>query len=92
MAVSQVGAKGLGQVMPMHFKACGMSNPFDWKQNMTCSAGILADALKTSHGGITEALVRYNGGGAAWEAWKAGRPYRESVGYVNSVMKYYKEG
>lgn len=60
-ATSGVGAKGLMQVMPMHYKACGVSNPFDAKQNLTCGIGILANALKQAGGNHRLALAMYNG-------------------------------
>lgn len=60
-AVSSVGARGLMQVMPEHYPRCGVSDPFNKKQNLTCGIGILASALKEAKGNVKLALAMYNG-------------------------------
>jgi soluble lytic murein transglycosylase-like protein len=59
---SRAGAKSLMQVMPLHFKHCGISYAYNPFQNTTCGTGILEDALKESKGNLTIALSIYNSG------------------------------
>jgi soluble lytic murein transglycosylase-like protein len=91
-AVSSVGARGLMQVMPFHFKSCGISNPNSATQSITCGTGILAEALKEAKGDVGMALAIYNGGGYGKRKFNEGYP---CVPYVKGMRndclqnKYY---
>lgn len=83
-AGSHAGAKGLMQVMPFHFKRCGVSNGFNAYQNTTCGIGILADALKDANGDLKIALSVYNSGK------KNGYlRFSETKNYVASITSHY---
>lgn len=61
-AVSKAGAQGLMQVMPANFKALGITNGFDPRQNIMGGTQLLAEALKMSKGDVETALRIYQGG------------------------------
>lgn len=85
-AGSHAGAKGLMQVMPFHFRACGVSNGFNAYQNTTCGIGILADALNDSHGNLKIALSIYNSG------QKNGYlRFNETRNYVRNITAHYNK-
>lgn len=62
MARSQVGARGLMQVMPEHSGkwGCGSSNLFDIQSNICHGASILQDIMHKAPS-VRVALLRYNG-------------------------------
>ena len=62
-AVSPVGARGLMQVMPLHrgkWRGCA-PRLLDVDGNICHGARIFANYLKTEHGDVERALLRYNG-------------------------------
>lgn len=70
------------QVMPFHFKRCGVS---DWRnayQNTTCGIGILADALRRTNGHHVKALSIYNSGKI--DGYKR---YKETKKYVKIIPR-----
>jgi soluble lytic murein transglycosylase-like protein len=62
MARSNVGARGLMQVMPLHSGkwGCGSSNLFSIESNICHGASILQDVMRTAPS-TRVALLRYNG-------------------------------
>jgi soluble lytic murein transglycosylase-like protein len=83
-AVSHVGARGLGQVMPFNTKRCGLRKPdelWDPIKNLRCSAQILREELNTYGGNTVKALQSYNGGPKC-----IGR-CRESIAYSKNVLE-----
>jgi soluble lytic murein transglycosylase-like protein len=82
-AVSHVGARGLGQVMPFNTKRCGLRKPdelWDPIKNLRCSAQILREELDTYDGNEVKALQSYNGGPKC-----IGR-CKESIQYSKNVL------
>lgn len=61
-AVSSAGAQGLMQLMPDTGRAMGVTDPFDYKQNIEGGVKYLKDCLDATNGDIHQALARYNGG------------------------------
>jgi soluble lytic murein transglycosylase-like protein len=59
-ARSSVGAMGLFQVMPFHFRVG--ENPYDPETNALRGLGYLARSLQTANGDARLALAGYNGG------------------------------
>jgi soluble lytic murein transglycosylase-like protein len=62
MARSDVGARGLMQVMPFHSGkwGCGSSNLFSVESNICHGASVLEDAVRSAPN-VRVALLRYNG-------------------------------
>lgn len=63
-AVSNVGARGIAQIMPFNAKRCGLSSPdmlWDAISNLRCGAQILAEEVE-EHGDYHKALTVYNCG------------------------------
>ena len=82
-AVSPVGARGLGQVMPANTKRCGLRKSdelWDPIKNLRCSAQILREELETYGGNKVKALQSYNGGPRC-----IGR-CKESIQYSKNVL------
>ncbi len=59
-ATSSVGAMGLFQVMPFHFRA--LENPYDPDTNAARGLAYLAKSLASGNGNVRLALAGYNGG------------------------------
>lgn len=60
-AVSEVGAQGLGQLMPKTAKALGVKNAFDPRENIFGAAKLLDENL-TRYGNPEDAILAYHGG------------------------------
>ncbi len=81
-ATSVKGAKGLMQIMPEHYGTYGITDPYDPTQSIKAGTKLLKELLDKYNGDTRLALVDYNGGPKAVEAYKAGRPYKETTGYL----------
>lgn len=89
-AVSDAGAMGLGQLMPLLVEHCGLSDPFDPAQNLDCSAWFLAHLVN-----------KYPSQALALAAYHAGEPMVDQCScipreidkvYVQMVMAAYHPG
>lgn len=61
-AVSGAGAQGVGQLMPGTASSVGVSNPFDWRQNVEGSAKYFSQLLTHFNGDYPSAVAAYNAG------------------------------
>lgn len=61
-AVSEVGAVGLGQLMPDTAKRLGVTDARDPKQNIFGAARLLDELITKANGDVNLALTRYHGG------------------------------
>ena len=86
-ARSQVGAIGLGQLMPDTARILGV-DPDDPLQNLHGSARYLLAQLDR-FGSPELALAAYNAGPEAVAAYSGIPPYRETLGHVQRVMALY---
>jgi soluble lytic murein transglycosylase-like protein len=86
-AVSNKGALGLMQLMPLTAQRFGVRDPFDPAQNIAGGAAYLKSLLELFNGDLQLALAAYNAGEAA--VIRAGYripPYAETRAYVPRVL------
>ena len=92
-ALSPKGAIGLMQLMPG--TAAGLNvDPYDPAQNAEGGAMYLRDLLlkyENDPHQVSKAVAAYNAGPAAVDKYKGIPPYRETVQYVNRVLKQYEK-
>jgi len=88
-AVSPKGARGLMQIMPNNFRALGVYNPFDPRQNIMGGTRYLR-RLFNQFDSLTLALAAYNAGPSAVSTYNSIPPYKETQQYVKRVLRYYK--
>jgi len=88
-AVSNKGALGLMQLMPLHFVPT--DKPLDPIVNLNLGARYLRQ-LRNRYGGDLElALAAYHAGPTAIDRFGGLPPYRETQRYVGRVLKLYSE-
>ena len=90
-AVSKKGAKGLMQIMPFNYKSLSIKDPFNPRQNIMGGTQYLQRLLKRYKYKLPLALAAYNAGPEAVDKYKAIPPYRETMNYVEKVMKTYSQ-
>jgi soluble lytic murein transglycosylase-like protein len=92
-AVSPKGAIGLMQLMPGTAAALN-ADPYDPAQNVEAGARYLRDLLlkyENDPHQVTKALAAYNAGPGAVDKYNGVPPYRETIQYVNRVLKDYEK-
>ena len=90
-AVSPKGAIGLMQLMPGTAAALN-ADPHDPEQNVEAGARYLRDLLvkyQNDPHQVSKALAAYNAGPGAVDKYKGIPPYRETIQYVNRVVRDY---
>jgi hypothetical protein len=93
-AVSPKGAIGLMQLMPGTAAALN-ADPHDPEQNVEAGARYLRDLLvkyQNDPHQVSKALAAYNAGPGAVDKYKGIPPYRETIQYVNRVLRQYAAG
>jgi soluble lytic murein transglycosylase-like protein len=88
-ARSQVGARGLMQIMPATGRDVGVASPallFDPQANLEAGVKYLKWLLGRFNGDLTSALAAYNAGPAAVARYRGIPPYRETQNYVRKVL------
>ena len=94
-AVSNKGALGLMQLMPLHFVATGPSidpiDPLDPTVNLNLGARYLRDLRKRYDGDLELALAAYHAGPGTIDRFGGLPPYRETQVYVGRVLKLYSD-
>jgi soluble lytic murein transglycosylase len=88
-AVSNKGAKGLMQIMPMNFQDLGITDPFDPRQSIQGGTQYLREMLDRFEGNLALALAAYNAGPSMVEKYKRIPPIDETERYVSKVLRQY---
>lgn len=87
-AVSSKGAIGIMQLMPETAATLSV-NPHDPEQNVAGGVRYLRELLERYDGDVQKALAAYNAGPGAVEKYQGIPPYRETVHYVDRVIRRY---
>ncbi|MBN2372613.1 lytic transglycosylase domain-containing protein [bacterium] len=88
-AISVAGARGLMQLMPQTACIMDVKDPFDPEDNITGGTRYLKYLLNRFDNDLEISLAAYNAGETA-VIKNGGIPeYKETMGYVQKVLKYY---
>ena len=85
-AISEDGAIGLGQLMPVVAKWCGVENRFHRVENLDCAGRHLRVLLDKYHGDERLALAAYNAGEPAVDRCLCVPNYPETQDYVARIL------
>ena len=88
-AISNKGARGLMQIMPMNYRLLNVENPFDPYQSIEAGARYLRDMMDRYNGKLNLSLAAYNAGPGAVDRHGGVPPYQETEEYIERVMRYY---
>ena len=89
-AISNKGARGLMQIMPMNYRLLNVENPFDPNQSIEAGARYLRDMLDRYSGSLNLSLAAYNAGPGAVDRYGGVPPYPETTEYIERVLRYYQ--
>jgi soluble lytic murein transglycosylase-like protein len=92
-AKSQVGARGLMQVMPATARDLGVNSAkllFDPQENLEAGVKYLKFLLGRFNGDLTNAIAAYNAGPGAVQKYDGVPPYPETVNYVRKVLSNFQ--
>lgn len=88
-AVSRKGARGLMQLMPATARRLSVRRPFDPSSNVRGGVAYLRELVDRFGHHPDLVLAAYNAGEGAVEAYGGVPPYRETVAYVNRILKWW---
>lgn len=86
-AVSRKGAQGLMQLMPQTAAKLGVENPMDAAANVEGGTRYLQSLLEQYHYDLTKALAAYNAGPERVDQYHGVPPYRETITYINRIVR-----
>ena len=90
-ARSQVGAKGLMQLMPRTGRWMGAKDLYDPEQNVEAGTKYLRYLNERFDGNLKETLAAYNAGEGNVRRYKGVPPFGETRSYVKKVMSRYEQ-
>jgi hypothetical protein len=88
-AKSQVGARGLMQLMPRTGRWMGASNLYDPEQNIDAGVKYIKYLNRIFKGDLKKTIAAYNAGEGNVRRYRGVPPFRETRQYVTKVMKNY---
>jgi soluble lytic murein transglycosylase-like protein len=98
-ATSHKGAMGLGQLMPGTAKGLGVRNAYDTHDNLWGTVKLVRSHLEKystlgqdgqKYGDLVLMLAAYNAGSGAVKRHGGVPPYKETQGYIQKVISWYK--
>jgi soluble lytic murein transglycosylase-like protein len=89
-AVSKKGAQGLMQLMPATAKSLSVTKPLDPRENILGGVKYIKGLL-ASYGDLKLALAAYNAGPGTVEKYAGIPPYRETINYIDKVIRNYNK-
>jgi soluble lytic murein transglycosylase-like protein len=90
-ARSQVGARGLMQLMPRTGRWLGARNLYDPEQNVEAGTKYLSYLTQRFDGNLNKTIAAYNAGEGNVRRYKGVPPFRETRSYVKKVMSRYEQ-
>lgn len=90
-ARSNVGARGLMQIMPSTQKYLKLKNAFDPQQNVEAGSRYLKELINRFNGKLSLAIAAYNAGPGAVARFGGVPPYKQTRQYVQKVLAYYRQ-
>ena len=87
-AVSRKGARGLMQLMPATARRLSVRKPFDPASNVRGGVRYLRELVDRFGPRPDLVLAAYNAGEGAVETYGGVPPYRETVAYVNRILRW----
>ena len=90
-ARSQVGARGLMQLMPRTGRWLGARNLYDPNQNVDAGAKYLSYLTQRFDGNLKKTIAAYNAGEGNVRRYQGVPPFRETRSYVKQVMSRYEK-
>jgi soluble lytic murein transglycosylase-like protein len=90
-ARSQVGARGLMQLMPKTGRWMGAHNLYNAEQNVDAGAKYLKYLNQRFDGNLTKTIAAYNAGEGNVRRYNGVPPFRETRSYVKKVMSRYEK-
>lgn len=90
-AHSQVGARGLMQLMPKTGRWMGARNLYNAEQNVDAGAKYLKYLNQRFDGNLTKTIAAYNAGEGNVRRYNGVPPFRETRSYVKKVMSRYEK-
>ena len=90
-ARSQVGAKGLMQLMPRTGRWMGARNLYDPEQNVDAGVRYIKYLQKRFDGNVKKTIAAYNAGEGNVKRYGGVPPFRETQTYVRKVLSNYEK-
>ena len=89
-ALSRKGARGLMQLMPATARRLSVRKPFDPASNVRGGVQYLRELVDRFGHHPELILAAYNAGEGAVETYGGVPPYRETIAYVNRILKWWR--
>jgi soluble lytic murein transglycosylase-like protein len=90
-ARSQVGARGLMQLMPRTGRWMGARDLYDPEQNVDAGVKYIKYLQKRFNGNVKQTIAAYNAGEGNVKRYGGVPPFRETQTYVKKVMRNYEK-